>query len=272
MGALFICDTLLMPAFFFLFGLIIGSFLNVVVLRRGVSTLGGRSHCMSCGHQLFWYDTVPLLSYALLGGRCRYCRARISPQYPLVELFTGLSFALLASAHTPLSTTLLGCALVVLLIMIALYDVRHTIIPDAWVAAFCVLALVYGSLYSQTQILFAILSGPLIALPLFLLWLVSEGRWMGLGDAKLALGIGWLLGPLYGYFALTAAFILGAFISIATLLPLPKYRALLSKWGLQRTLSSQSFTMKSEVPFGPFLIAGTLILWTMLLFHLQLPL
>src|ERR1035437_1662273 len=81
---------------FFIFGLIIGSFLNVVILRLNTEkSFGGRSACMSCQNQLVWYELIPVFSFLALRGRCRNCKARISIQYPLVEFTTGLIFALL---------------------------------------------------------------------------------------------------------------------------------------------------------------------------------
>src|SRR5690606_3236364 len=110
------------------------------------------------------------------------------------------------------------------------------------------------------------------ALPLFSLWLISGGRWMGLGDAKLSLGIGWLLGPLWGIVAVFLAFVIGALISICILLPLPVLQRHLARWGILRGTPPPSYTMKSEVPFGPFLIASTLLLWFALLYDIPLPL
>lgn len=257
----------------FFFGLIMGSFLNVLILRRSVFSLGGRSHCMSCGKAIAWYDNVPVFSWLLLRGRCRSCRSSISAQYPLVEIVIGVLFALLGGAPLTLVQFALGCVIVSLLIAIAIYDLRHTIIPDEWVIPFSALALVFAFLWSGflgSPILF-FLSGPIIAAPLFLLWLVSGGRWMGLGDAKLALGIGWLLGPLYGFYALSFGFILGALVAVCILLPLPHIMRALQ--GIARlSPTSTRFTMKSEVPFGPFLVVSTLVTWFVLLYHIGLPL
>lgn len=251
---------------FGLFGLIVGSFLSVLIVRGGVRALSGRSACMSCGRGILWYDLIPVLSWMWLRGRCRFCGSKISAQYPLVELATALLFAVLGAAPIHIILRLLALPISALLIAISVYDLRHTIIPDAWVWTFNGLALfsiitIEGSL-TAFNISYALLSGPAVALPLFTLWLVSRGRWMGLGDAKLALGIGWLLGPFLGIGALFLAFIIGALVSVFILLPLPHVAAYFSKRGIARLSNSPPrLTMKSEIPFGPFLVASCLFVW-----------
>ena len=274
----------MVAAFIFgVFGLIVGSFLNVVILRRGVRSVGGRSGCMSCGAQLKWYDMIPVFSWVLLGGRCRSCRAHISIQYPLVELSTGLLFALIGAsvgATLPLSTreivnlvfVLTSLPIGALLIAIFVYDLKHTIIPDSWVYTF--IALAFGHQFltplwgEYGNWLF--LSGPIVAFPIFALWGASAvrygepGMWMGFGDVKLALGIGWLLGPLPGLLAVFLAFVIGACVSLLLVFfssqgwkkfvdgftPTPISQRLV--WG---------FTMKSEIPFGPFLVLSCILIW-----------
>jgi len=260
---------------FGIFGLIIGSFLNVFILRRGVRSLSGRSSCMACGKVIAWYDLIPVLSWLFLRGRCRHCGARISVQYPLVEASTAALFALLspiglAVFHTPLLIALLlivdYLAIAALLIAIAAYDFNHTIIPDGWAYSFALLALALQFLSPMPQdldILLLVAAGPIVALPLYLLWFISSGRWMGLGDAKLALGIGWLLGPWIGLVAVMASFILGSIILVPLLL-------LTHIPGLSR--KGVGLTMKSEVPFGPFLIASCLLFWLLGLYGVQSPL
>lgn len=260
--------------YFGLLGLIIGSFLNVFVLRRGVP-LTGRSHCMSCGAEIVWYDNVPVLSWLLLRGRCRRCKSRISLQYPLVELATAMLFGLIGGAPLSLGLQSLACLLVFLFLALFLYDLRHTILPDEWVYPLALLSLLFAyfsGAFLYEGAVFALLSGPAIALPLFVLWLVSAGKWMGLGDAKLALALGWLLGAYWGFYALALGFIIGAVVSLCILLPFPAYVRVFKEWGIRDSGARQSFTMKSEVPFGPFLIAGTLLLWFLLLYHVPLPL
>lgn len=257
---------------FGLFGALVGSFLNVVILRRGARSLSGRSGCLSCTVQLKWYDLVPVFSWLMLRGRCRSCGSRISLQYPLVEALTAVLFGLVGGAGLLPAYTALSLCIASLLIIIAAYDVRHTVIPDAWAYLFGALALFAALIAPAHPLLYVLLAGPSAALPLFALWLVSRGRWMGLGDAKLALGIGWLLGPVYGIYAVFFAFILGAVISVGILLPLPVLSGALRKAGIVRGRRQTSYTMKSEVPFGPFLIASCILIWFALLYHVPLPL
>ena len=260
------------------FGLIAGSFLNVLILREGKQTLSGRSLCPACGAQLRWYDLVPVLSWIFLGGSCRDCKARISLQYPLVELSTAVLFALIGAAPITLPFKLLALPIAALLLAIAVHDLRTTIIPDRWVLVCGILALsaaLFGVVGTGASYVFAVFAGPLTALPLFLLWLVSGGKWMGLGDSKLALSIGWILGIEGGLIAILFAFILGAAVSLPLL-------AMSSQTiqGFARTLIPISafrngrlrFTMQSEVPFGPFLVASCFVIWFAHLYALPLPL
>ena len=231
---------------------------------------------MACGQKIAWYDNIPVFSWILLMGRCRHCRSRISAQYPLVEFFTGIGFFILALSGASILELFFGGICVSLLLAIAVYDARHTIIPNSWAYLFAGSALCYSFSYSHLawveQPFFWIISGPVAALPLFLLWGVSRGKWMGLGDAKLALGIGWLLGPVLGVFAVFFAFLIGALFSVCILMPLPHIRNLFRKilslfgQGIASTSAQKSYTMKSEVPFGPFLIAGCLFVWFSILY------
>ncbi len=269
---------ILATLFFFALGAIIGSFLNVVVLRY--NTGGGfrdRSRCFSCGKELKWYDLVPVLSFLFLKGRCRCCKSKISFQYPLVELLTGLIFAAafwqilsfrVSSDIFSIFYFLFSIDLIVLslLIVIAVYDIKHKIIPDSLVFLFGVLALVKLFLTTEFSALLRLphlldlLAGPILALPLFLLWLISGGRWIGLGDAKLALGIGWFLGFSLGISSMVLGFWIGAVVS-ASLIVFSK----LARIGLARrallNVGLKNLTMKSEVPLAPFLILGFMVVY-----------
>lgn len=260
------------PIIFGVFGLIVGSFLNVLVLRYEKESLGGRSHCSRCMALIHWHDNIPVISWLLLRGRCRACRTRISLQYPLVELVTAVLFVGIGVSSLALPVQIVSCVMVALLIAIAVYDLHHRIIPDPWVYGFSGLALLTQLVFSPPHgvAIFTILSGPIAALPLFALWLVSRGAWMGFGDVKLALGIGWLLGPLYGLCAVFFAFVIGAVVSMPLLVAssgwwrryvLPR----LATWGQVGVGGRVGFTMKSEIPFGPFLAASVFLIWLLLI-------
>ncbi len=247
--------------FVFLFGLAIGSFLNVVIYRyntgRGV---GGRSGCMNCGKTLEWYELFPVVSFLVQRARCRNCSSKLSWQYPAVEFLTACLFtatflkfsdqALGLGAYFSFFIMLVSwCLLVVILV----YDFRHKIIPDALAYSFAALGLVRILLFVPTTPAFifygTLLAGPILFLPFYLLWFVSDGRWIGLGDGKLALGIGWMLGLGFGISAIVLAFWIGAAASIGYMLA-----ARLKSKG-------KNLTMKSEIPFAPYLILGFTIVY-----------
>ncbi len=249
---------------FFIFGTIIGSFINVFALRynTGKSFVSGRSQCFSCGKILEPYELIPLFSFLFLKGRCKSCKSKISKQYFIIELITGLLFSaiFLKFGLTPyLPLYLIETSL---LIAIAIYDFKHKIIPDGMVWIFNSIALLtLLLLYGFSGVLFQnglldLLSGPILFSFFAFLWLVSRGRWMGFGDAKLALGVGWLLGMSGGIFAILLAFWIGAIWSI-TILILQSLK--ISRLGL---------TIKSEIPFAPFIIIGFFLQfltgWTMM--------
>src|SRR3989344_6609683 len=177
------------PLILGLFGLIIGSFLNVLILRRGARGLSGRSSCMSCATTIRWYDNIPVVSWILLRGRCRACGSAISVQYPLVEISTALLFAALGSAELPGFQLLLSCGVVSILVAIAVYDIHHTIIPDLWAYSFTALAALYAyiSFTPPDESFFAFFLGPTVAaLPLFLMWLGLRWGGVGVGGVKMA--------------------------------------------------------------------------------------
>ena len=239
---------------------------------------------MSCGKGIAWFDLVPVVSWIALRGRCRHCGVRISFQYPIVEFLTGVLFASIALARAqdllsaPVHTLFIlfiDCVIASLLIMIAIYDLRHTIIPDEWVYSFGALALVsaFFSVHTPAEVIVVLLSGPCVAAPLYAIWLFSGGRAMGLGDAKLALGIGWLLGSVSGIFAILGGFVLGAIISIPLLVFSSQWwRDIVARFTPRGTFlkSIGGFTMKSEVPFGPFLIASAVGYWVLSLYGVTL--
>ena len=251
---------LLIFLFVFVLGTIIGSFLNVVIYRfnTGMTIVKGRSMCMTCSRHLRWYELIPLFSFLIQKGKCRRCASSISRQYPIVEFITGLMFALVAFKFLPiLEISYWSYILFVvffvfifsLLIVISVYDLRHKIIPDKLVFIFIFFSVLsifinqtpFGKLLTLPS-LSHFIAGPIIALPFVLIWYFSKGRLMGLGDGKLIFGIGWVLGLMSGICALILSFWLGTIISLVLMF---FYR--------------NKMNMKTEIPFAPFLITGTLI-------------
>ena len=254
----------------FILGISIGSFVNVLIfrLRSGVG-VSGRSRCMACSKTLHAGMLIPLFSFLYQRGRCAFCRVRLSLQYPLVEVLLGILYVtiLLVRGFDPLQASFSDILLMLTdmfvwttLLAITVYDIRHKIIPDS----FSLLLAVCGGFALFLRYKFGLLhnyslaflesgsipawidffAGPFLALPFALLWLLSRGRAMGLGDAKIAWGIGWFLGLPYGISAIVLSFWIAFFPSLLLLL-LPKKR----------------FTMKSEIPFAPFLVLGTFVVY-----------
>ncbi|MBI2049273.1 MAG: prepilin peptidase [Parcubacteria group bacterium] len=266
----------------FILGATIGSFLNVVILRSGTGIGFLRSSfCFTCRAPLRFYELVPIFSFVAQKGRCRSCRAKIHFQYPLVEMLAGILFVgvwfrevgsatlldvvlRIGSYENILPHVALLWAIASVLLVIAVYDIRHKIIPNAFVYTFITLAFLsvvtatFPITYNLSPITF--FNHLTAGLAFFLLfaaaWFFSRGKWMGFGDAKLAAGIGVLLGFSMGTVALILAFWIGAIVSIA-LLVLSRVQGLLAKRHKKLFSGSKNLTIKSEIPFAPFLIAGT---------------
>ena len=249
--------------FVFFFGAIIGSFLNVVILRyRSGKTLGGRSMCFSCGKTLTWMELIPIGSFFSQGGKCLGCKAKISWQYPTVEILSGIIFVALYSrfGYLLIMKPVLFAILFVyfafissLLVVLSVYDLKHKILPDPLVALFSSIAFVGMFFITGDAIiphipkLWQFLAGILLPAPFALIWLFSKGKWMGLGDAKLMIGIGFLLGMSSGLTAILLSFWIGAAFSIALLL------------GTSCLKKNKRITFNTAIPFGPFLAIGTFI-------------
>jgi leader peptidase (prepilin peptidase)/N-methyltransferase len=251
--------TYILSTIFFIFGLVIGSFLNVVIFRLNTQTFfSRRSICMSCSKQLSWYELIPILSFLFLRGRCSTCQHRISRQYPLVESITGLIFlGLLLKFENILYSSLPGfiisygyyATIFSIFIVIIFYDIRHKIIPDILSLALVIITFLGLFLFKDFNFYLHFpswldfVSGLALSLPLAFLWLVSKGTWIGLGDAKLAVSLGWLLGITRILNGTLIAFWSGAVVGIFLMVPFWK----------------EKYSIKSEIPFAPFLIFGTLI-------------
>jgi leader peptidase (prepilin peptidase)/N-methyltransferase len=233
----------------FIFGLVIGSFLNCAIYRiyKEESFVSGHSYCPHCKHDLGARDLVPLFSFAFLKGRCRYCKAPISWQYPLVELATGLLFVFSYLVFSPdYLATIFWWIIFSLFIVIFVFDYKYCLIPDEATYSAIVLSSLwiafsyFSGAVSEMQVLSSFLAALGSALFFFLLWFFSKGRAMGFGDVKLAFLLGLLMGFPKAIVGIFLSFLLGAIIGLILI-------------GMRKK------GMKSEIPFGPFLIAGTLI-------------
>tara|TARA_B100001113_G_scaffold339080_1_gene321846 strand:- start:133 stop:894 length:762 start_codon:yes stop_codon:yes gene_type:complete len=238
----------------FLFVIILGglwgSFANVCIYRlpldKGV--VSGRSYCPKCKKQITWKDNIPIISYYLLSGKCRKCKKKISPQYVLVEFLSILFFTIIYSLYGITLTTLLLIILSLSFIIIFFIDLKHFIIPNE--ITFSMMAL--GFIKSFDPNLNSIFPNYIHSLigGLFgygIIWSiiyfykqVRKKEGMGLGDAKLFAVIGFWFG----------------WIAIPFIIFLSSVTALLSVFP---SLLKNSRTMSSQIPFGPYIIVGTLV-------------
>ena len=254
-------------------GLIVGSFLNVVIFRleNGEKIVNDRSKCLRCKHVLAWYDLIPVLSFIFLKGKCRYCEERISWQYPVVEMGTGILFIIVFSIQYSVFSIfylLFWFYIVSALIVIFVYDLKHYIIPDKVIYPAIAITFIYrlfeilnfghlnlfriwnlpaqgwsalGGEIGNLITVFNPFIAAILASAFFLsIVLLTHGRGMGGGDVKLGFLMGLILGWPLVLIALFLSFILGSIIGIFLILVGKK-------------------KMKSMIPFGPFLVLGTFI-------------
>jgi leader peptidase (prepilin peptidase)/N-methyltransferase len=226
-----------------LFGLLIGSFLNVVAWRlpRGESLVKPRSKCPGCSAQLKPYDNVPVLSWLLLRGRCRGCSERISARYPVVEAVTAALYVLVvALKHDDALQLVLGLVLVTFLVPIAVIDFDLKIIPNKLTAPAAVLAVALGAVLEPSYLPEQLIAG-FGALLFFYLPALIHAKGMGMGDVKLAAVLGLYLGRAVApaiFIGLAAGVLAGAVI-------------------IARKGAADG--RKTAVPFGPFLALGALV-------------
>lgn len=227
----------------FILGLSVGSFLNVVILRleKGEGgILAGRSRCPKCGKILKWFELIPLVSFLIQGGKCRSCKKPISFQYPLVEFFTGLLFSFL---YWRFGLTLqFGFLAVIssLLVILFVSDLRTQMIPDIVAYIGIGLALFYILITHYPLPINAALGAAIAGGFFALLVYPSHEKWMGKGDVKIGVLTGLLLGYPQVLVALFLSFTLGAFVGLIL-------------------IATKRKTLKSQVPFGPFLITATFV-------------
>lgn len=237
----------------FIFGAVVGSFLNVVLLRKntGESVIFNGSRCFSCGKKLAWWQNIPILSFIFLRGKCFYCGSKISWQYPIVELSVGLLAVLIYLKNFYFSAQggpALGWqfwyyfAAFATLFLVAAYDFRRKIIDSHFLYFFGAFSL--AEFFRMGGFANNLISSFFIAIFFYLLWRFSGGRWMGRGDANLAFFTSLFLGWPFNLAMLLVSFWLGGLVGVFLLL----FRR--GRYGL-----------RSEIPFGPFLAAAMFCVW-----------
>ena len=257
--------------FLFLFGAVLGSFLNVLILRYELGgavfgrQLKGRSRCPHCNKTLFWYELIPIVSFVVQLGKCRSCKEKISLQYPIVEIIAGVIVATIPQilGLTPLA--LIWATVLLILLVISFIDARHYVIPDALTAIIALLGvasatiiaagdaplftLIPGTFLGDYAFVFSFTDNPWLA-RLFAAFvggaffssiiLLSRGRAMGWGDAKLIAAVGILIGWPDALLVMMIAFITGAIVGIIM-------------------LAGKKKKFKDALPFGPFIAFGVMM-------------
>ncbi len=239
--------------FLLISGLVGGSFIGAYTYRlpRNIPISRGRSFCPSCKQKIAWFDNIPLLSFFLLKGKCRQCKKKISFREPLIELIAGVIFVLLGYFAYNCSGILLSpiCywqqtvghifvplfgILSLLFLAVLIIDLEHMIIPDELVSASFFLLFISAFVANSEQIYIRLFVGFAAATFLLFINLLTKGKGMGLGDVKLAIPAGFLLG-IYAPIWFFLAFLLGAFVGVIL-------------------IAFKKAEFGKKIPFGPFLI------------------
>ena len=195
---------------------------------------------------------VPIFSQIFLKGKCKGCKTKISNEYIIMEMLSGVVFVMVFYKFLPYFGLVnpfyffggIAIALIVFssLLVISFYDYRHKLIPTGYLYLFLITSFFGMFLLRDVALIGDILAGPIVAFPFYFLWVISKGKWIGLGDAKLALGMGWFLGLSSATTAILLSFWMGAAVAIILML-----------------LRGTKYKMQTEIPFGPFLVFGTFI-------------
>ena len=207
--------TILLYITIFIFGIVIGSFLNVCIYRipKKEDIVKINSHCMSCNYNLKWYDLVPLFSYIFLGGRCRKCKTKLSIQYPLIEGLNGILYVLVVAVNGFTIESLLYCLMFSALVTLSVIDFRTYEIPFGINLFILALGLIRVAMdyknFLNYLIGFISVSGFL-----YLLYLLTKGRGIGGGDIKLMAVSGLMLGWKCNILALAFGCIIGSVIHL----------------------------------------------------------
>ncbi|MEI6352859.1 MAG: prepilin peptidase [Candidatus Nomurabacteria bacterium] len=270
-------NNLFLYILIFFFGGAIGSFVNVVVDRLYIkSFIKGRSMCQSCSKTLSWYETIPILSYLFLKGRCKNCKVKIGEKHLWTEIVTGIlamfTYNILLSSYfniyspnynlmTGIGFALFYVFIFILLLSIFLYDLKHKIVPLGMSILLLISGLAievyriynitsfYGNIHSPLFWL-DIFSGILIALPFLIIYLFTNGKAVGFGDILLFLSTGYLLGFIFGVTDFLLSIWIGAAFSLLLIYLFP-----------------HKYSRKSTIPFAPFIVVATILV---IFFHIDI--
>ena len=203
----------------FLYGIVIGSFLNVCIYRipKKENIVNVRSHCMSCGHKLQWYELVPLFSFLLLRGRCKKCKAKISVQYPLIEAVNGILYVLIVMLNGINIDTLLYCLLTSGLLTLSMIDIKIFEIPLGMNIFILTLGLIRVFFHLGEWEVYVI-GFFCVSVFLYLLIFLTKGKAIGGGDMKLMAASGLFLGWKGIVLAFLFACILGSVVHLLRML------------------------------------------------------
>jgi len=227
----------------FILGLIIGSFLNVVIYRlpEGKSIVYPPSHCPDCGHKLSPLELIPVFSYIFLRGKCKSCRTDISIRYPIIELLTGIIFIINYIYISDLISLTAGLIFSSLLVVLTMIDFDHQILPDKLTLGGLIVGFIFSFFRSDITVIYSLIGVLVAGGLLFLIAYLSKGG-MGGGDIKMMAMVGSFTGPIIA----VSSIFLGAVIALIAHLP----GIVFGKTG-----------MKTKLPFGPFLALASLIFW-----------
>lgn len=227
-------------------GLVVGSFLNVCIARipHGESVVMPASHCPTCETPINWYDNIPVLSYAILRGRCRSCGEHISARYPLIEILTAVLAVMLFHAGFPPQELALYAALVAALVVMTFIDIDYRIIPDVITLPSILIAPAAAFIVGQITVaesIFGILAGGGVLWGIAALYqFVRKQEGMGLGDVKMLAMVGGFMGWEASLFTLVVGSLFGTIIGVGMMI-------------------FRRGRLDMEIPFGPFLAVGTLL-------------
>lgn len=241
--------------FFFIFGLIIGSFLNCLLYRleKSEDFIAGSSYCPKCKHPLSWKDLIPVVSWIFLKGKCRYCKQKISIEYPLIEFVTGILFVLASLFvfvnYTDFELFHLSFYLVIIasLLVIFIFDLRHYLVSEAvllYTGIFVVIWRIIAfflEIHTLNNLLFYLLAATLSALFFWILYILTNKKGMGFGDIEIVFLLGLIVGFPNIFFVIFIGSLLGSIIGLLSILFFKK-------------------SMKTALPFGPFLVIGTFVM------------